>query len=135
MGSRPAYSTGPIRPGSRCTSRPIRPIGFEEDGAIWCVNIVETNKQLARPLKRRLEQTSARVFTSGMLNEEVASLGEFDRLSDHPFVAFLEPPSLDARIVNQVGLFSVMSDPSLALDQWLPEEKRRLSARSSFPLS
>jgi len=94
---------------------------FDQDGAIWCVNIVETNKQLARPLKQRLEQTSARVFTSGILNEEVASLTDFDRLSDHPFVAFLEPPSLDARIVNQVGLFSVMSDPSMALDDWLPD--------------
>lgn len=100
---------------------------FDRDGAIWCINKNETNKLLARPLKQQLEQAGARVFTSGMLNQEVATLDEFDRLSNHPFVLFLEPPSLDARIVNQAGLFSVMSDPTVALDQWLPDPSGQTS--------
>jgi hypothetical protein len=44
-------------------------------------------------------------------------------------VIFFEPPSLDARIVNQFALFSVMSSPTGRLDRWLahyPELCRRI---------
>ena len=44
---------------------------------------------------------------------------EFDSLSREPFVAFLEPPSLDDRIVNQFALFSLMSSARAGLDSWL----------------
>ena len=32
---------------------------------------------------------------------------------------FLEPPSLDERIINQYALFSLMSNPNALLDEWL----------------
>jgi hypothetical protein len=47
------------------------------------------------------------------------SLRAFDRLGRRPFVVFLEPPSLDPRIVNQFALFSLMSSPRATLDEWL----------------
>ena len=47
------------------------------------------------------------------------SLENFDRLGE--FVVFFEPPSLDERIVNQSALFSVMSDPTARLDDWLED--------------
>ena len=96
---------------------------FESDAIIWCVNFVETNKQLPPRLRRRLETTDARVFTTRMLHEEVRSLDEYDVLTDNPFVVFLEPPSLDSRIVNQNALFSILSDPDLAMDQWLARDR------------
>ncbi|HSO20563.1 MAG TPA: FRG domain-containing protein, partial [Desulfosarcina sp.] len=34
-------------------------------------------------------------------------------------VLFFEPPSIDARIVNQFAFFSVMSSPTAQLDRWL----------------
>ena len=40
-------------------------------------------------------------------------------LAKEPFVVFLDPPSLDERIVNQFALFSLLSGPDLALDDWL----------------
>ena len=46
-------------------------------------------------------------------------LAEFDALADEPFVAFLEPPSLDERIINQFALFSLLSGPSTRFDTWL----------------
>src|SRR5581483_5093916 len=43
----------------------------------------------------------------------------FDRLARSPFVVFMEPPSLDPRIVNQFALFSLMSSARASLDDWL----------------
>jgi hypothetical protein len=63
------------------------------------------------------------------------SLREFDRLARSPFVVFLEPPSLDPRIVNQFALFSLMSGPDSTLDRWLdahPELAQRVIVRASI---
>lgn len=98
-----------------CTNHTER---YAADGAIWCVNFVATNRHLPTGLMGCLRDASARVFTTRMLHEEVNTLDAFDHQRDNPFVVFLEPPSLDARIVNQSGLFSVMSDPRLPMDQW-----------------
>jgi hypothetical protein len=59
------------------------------------------------------------VFTAEMLSRGADSLQAFDRLAPEPFVVFLEPPSLDDRIVNQFALFSLLSDVSVPLDSWL----------------
>ena len=37
-------------------------------------------------------------------------------------VAFLEPPSLDERIINQAALFSLMSNAAATLDEWLARQ-------------
>ena len=46
-----------------------------------------------------------------------------------PFALFFEPPSIDDRIVNQFALFSIMSDPTARMDEWLvsyPDIWRRI---------
>jgi hypothetical protein len=93
------------------------------DGAIWCVNFVATNENLSATLQQRLSDTGARVFTTSMLASDVHTLEEFDRQEDSPFVVFIEPPSLDSRIVNQYGLFSMVSDPCTTLDDWLLQRR------------
>ncbi len=50
---------------------------------------------------------------------EFPSLRSFDALGRDPFVIFIEPPSLDARILNQFALFSLMPTASARLDHWL----------------
>jgi hypothetical protein len=95
---------------------------------VWCVNFVEANKRLPRRLRSILEQEHSQTFTIDMLSE-FASLRTFDALGRHPFVIFLEPPSLDIRILNQFALFSMMPSPSARLDEWLeghPELCRRV---------
>ena len=55
-----------------------------------------------------------------MVDAAAASLAELDALAeDDDFVVFLEPPSLDERIVNQYALFSLMSSAQARLDEWL----------------
>jgi FRG domain len=94
---------------------------FDFDGVIWAVDFVRTNELLPDVLKKILAEEGSDVFTAEMLARVVASLSQFDRLSNQPFVAFFEPPSLDDRIVNQYALFSLVSDPLLNLDAWLSE--------------
>jgi hypothetical protein len=53
-----------------------------------------------------------------MLDRVARDLHEFDALGGD-FVVFVEPPSFDERIVNQYALFSLASDPGLALGDWL----------------
>ncbi|PZR97970.1 MAG: FRG domain-containing protein [Chloroflexi bacterium] len=101
---------------------------YDVDGIIWAVDYLKTNTLLPRKLRQVLEQEGSHVFTADMLSKAAGSLKEFDSLSRDPFVAFFEPPSLDARIVNQYALFSLVSSPATELDDWLqqhPETFRR----------
>jgi FRG domain len=102
---------------------------YHRDGVIWCVDYVRTAALLPAALREILDDEGANVFTAEMLNRGAATLEEFDALDDDQFVVFLEPPSLDDRIVNQYALFATMSSPSGVLDAWLaghPELCRRI---------
>ncbi len=52
--------------------------------------------------------------------------------SREPFLAFLDPPSLDQRIVNQFSLFSLMSGAAHGLHSWL-DGNRDLARRIRIP--
>lgn len=95
------------------------PAHSDRDGAVWCVNYVRTNESLPPALSELREAEGADVFTAEMLARAATTLPEYDALSDEPFIAFFEPPSLDERIVNQFALFSLLSDPATAADEWL----------------
>jgi hypothetical protein len=92
---------------------------FGDDGILWCVDIIKAKQFLPDRLRKELDEEGANVFTADMLGRVAATLKEFDRLARQPFVAFFEPPSLDQRIVNQFALFSLMSSPTAALDEWV----------------
>jgi hypothetical protein len=76
---------------------------YDCDGVIWCMNFVKTNQLLPGKLQAILKQEGSSAFTVEMLSEAAKTLEE----------------SLDDRIVNQYALFSLMSNPSADLDQWL----------------
>ena len=92
---------------------------FDRDGVIWCVDYIKTRQLLPRKLRDILEQEDTNIFTAEMLSQAARSLSEFDDLSKDDYVVFIEPPSLDDRIVNQYALFSLMSSPSANLEEWL----------------
>jgi FRG domain len=94
---------------------------FGLDGVVWCVDYVKSNKLLPYALKALLEREDSNIFTAEMLSEVATTLRDFDDLAETEFVAFIEPPSLDDRIVNQYALFSLMSSPTAHLDKWLTD--------------
>lgn len=88
---------------------------YDKDGVIWAVDVVKAIDYLPRDFREILKDESAFLFSIEMLDRLVASLREFDELSkDGEFVLFFEPPSLDARIINQGAIMSAM--PGAALD-------------------
>ena len=72
-------------------------------------------------LRNLLAEEGAYAFTAEMLGRVAATLHEFDALASTECVAFFEPPSLEARIVNQFALFSLTSSPLMQLDTWLEQ--------------
>ena len=94
------------------------------DGAIiWCVDCVKMKKHLPGKLQKLLHGEESDVLTVEMLDLAAPTLAAFERLSQKPFIAFFEPPSLDDRIVNQAALFSVTSRADISLSEWLQEHK------------
>ena len=96
---------------------------FGMDGAIWCVNYRKLKSHLPPPLQELLREEGADVFTTELLGRGAESLSALDRLAPEPFALFLEPPSLDDRIVNQFALFALMSGAQARLDAWLAERE------------
>ncbi|MDQ4076008.1 MAG: FRG domain-containing protein [Chloroflexota bacterium] len=94
---------------------------YNEDAVIWCVNYEESTDYLPEKLSRILREEEAHVFTVEMLQQGAATFEELTNLADRAFIVFLEPPSLDERIVNQFALFALISDATLGLEEWLSE--------------
>jgi hypothetical protein len=110
------------------------PAFFDRDGVVWCVDFVAANRLLPARLKRLLRAEGSDTFTVEMLSE-FKTLRAFDALARNPFVVFLEPPAVDRRILNQFALFSLMSDPTATLDDWVrahPELCRRVLVPASL---
>jgi hypothetical protein len=107
---------------------------YDVDGVIWCVDYLKTNEHLPSELKALLKKEGSDVFTAEMLSHAAVSLQDFEKLSPERFVVFLEPPSLDDRIINQFALFCLMSSPTARLDEWLAE-KPDLFRRVVIPAS
>jgi hypothetical protein len=92
---------------------------FDTDGVIWQVDFVKVNRLAPEPLNALLTNEKCNAFTVEMLETEFLSLQKFDEKIGKGQVLFFEPPSLDERIVNQFALFSIMTDATSILDEWL----------------
>ncbi|UWQ24122.1 FRG domain-containing protein [Leisingera aquaemixtae] len=114
---------------------------MDVDGAVWMVHIRKTHEKLPPNLAEHLKAEGSYVFSTKMLEDfsqdsierekgegEIANsfrqstickVSDLRRLSNDPFAIFFEPPSVDGRVVNQYALFSVLSDPEIAFDDWL----------------
>lgn len=105
---------------------------FDRDGVIWRIDRPRITALLPPGVRDIAAGEDAAIFTVDMLDQVAPTLQAFDALAESPFVVFLEPPSLDERIVNQFALFSLISDPRARLDRWLTEHPG-LSQRIVIP--
>jgi hypothetical protein len=95
---------------------------YSKDAAIWRINIPEVKKLLPDDLRDVLYHASADLFSVEMLESNIPTLENLDAWRPgEPFIIFFEPPSLDARIINQGAILSVMPGPRLILTEFLKE--------------
>jgi hypothetical protein len=92
---------------------------FDEDGVVWCVDYHGAKRLLPPRLRDVLERESSDVFTPELLADNVESLEELRSISDTPALVFLEPPSLDRRIVTQYALFSLLTHAEAEMADWI----------------
>ncbi len=97
---------------------------FHTDGVIWCLNYVRLNQFLPEKLKRVISKEESNTFTTEMLASVCSSLEALDNIHNEDYLIFLEPPSLDNRIINQFALFSMLSNPTTLLDDWLKKHEQ-----------
>lgn len=106
-----------------------RRTAMDVDGEVWMVDLVRVHEALPPRLADMLREEGSQVFTGELLSRAAESMEDLAGLADEPFMLFLEPPSLDDRIINQAALFSFMSRPDTPLDRWLstrPDAWRRV---------
>jgi hypothetical protein len=94
------------------------PDDYARDGVVWCVDFVRANTLLPERLRGILDDEGSDTFTADML-AAFPTLREFDTLARESFLLFIEPPALDARILNQSALFSLMPSSTASLHDWL----------------
>ncbi len=105
---------------------------MDQDAVVWCVNFEAAHQLLPVTLLDSLRSEGSNVFTVDMLRKAANDLASFDALSADSVALFFEPPSLDARIVNQFALFSLMSNPVAHFEDWLNEHPH-LGSRVIIP--
>lgn len=108
---------------------------YNIDGCIWMVNFLDAQNFLPINLREKLEEFGGYVFTTTLLSSSIEKLKDLKHHYDEVFPVFMEPPSIDDRIVNQYALFSFMSDPACSLDDWLknhPELVRKIIIPADF---
>jgi hypothetical protein len=105
----------------------------DTDAAIWCVNVGAAHHDLPNRLKDFLIEANTYTFPASIMTTVAQDLQELESLAQGDFVMFIEPPSIDSRIVNQFALFSMMSTQRGRLDHWLQPRAVRYSA-DRFPL-
>jgi hypothetical protein len=91
-----------------------------EEAILWAVDVAAAHSLLPASLRDDLDREGMLLATTGLLGAhapEIHELQEYER--DAPFALFFEPPSLDERIVNQAAVLSVISDPKVAMEEWL----------------
>jgi len=98
-------------------------VRVDGDPVVWCINYVKAHELLPTRLRALLRKEGSNVFNVELLGSYAPRLSQFDRLvgqrAKAPCILFLEPPSLDDRIINQFGVFSLMSSPTIQIKDWL----------------
>ena len=88
---------------------------YQRDGVIWCADVDKINEHLPEALRACLTKRHTSIFTMGMLDKIGSSYAALNEFSDEPYAFFFEPASTVNRIANQYALFSLTTDPAIAI--------------------
>ena len=89
---------------------------FKEDGVVWALNYQDALNYVPAEFMTLHKAEGSYVFTAEMLDKVASSLEQLEQLKKDEYAVFFEPPSIDDRIVNQFGLFSMMSKTDQEID-------------------
>lgn len=92
----------------------------QHDGQIWKVDINEINELLPNDYKAMLDDQDAYLFTDDMFKD--VSLKKYDQAMGDSAMAFMEPPSIDQRIINQYACFAVVPSGIKDLEQFFTDK-------------
>jgi hypothetical protein len=91
-----------------------------DPGVIWCVRRKETIQLLPEDARTILAGKRENIFSLENLAVWVKSVEAFDSQA-RGMLIWLEPPSLDARIVNQYSFFSALGSLDHPIDWWVDQ--------------
>ncbi|WP_199088536.1 FRG domain-containing protein [Bosea sp. ASV33] len=97
---------------------------FGHDSAVWKVNFAEVHELLQEEHKQKLNALGSQIFSADVLADTIRDIDVLSskHSSNFDIAVFFEPPAIDDRIVNQFAYFSALSDPYLAMDDWLNKQ-------------
>ena len=104
---------------------------FDIDGVIWALKYEALSDFYPTALKEIQNKVGSNSFTTEMLNMAYKNVHDLSEEAEE-FVVPFEPPSLDARIVNQYAIFTFMSHSTSLLNEWLID-KPHLYFRVKIP--
>ncbi len=94
----------------------------QHDSMVWRIDMHELHELL--PVQYREVMRDRTVFTVDMLGQVTNSLRQYDEdMGDHAMVV-IEPPSINARIVNQYSFFSVIPSGMTDVEQFLDKNTK-----------
>lgn len=103
----------------------------DADAAVWVVDYAALNRAAPAPLAPALAAAGGNSFTTVALSA-AGGLDAFARLSPEPFVVMFEPPSMDARVVNQYAALSVANAADADVEALLTAHAPALARRVVF---
>ncbi len=89
---------------------------YDKDGVIWCADVDGINRMLPPALKEKLDERQTSIFTMDMLDRIGSSYEALNAFSPAPYAFFFEPASTVNRIANQYALFSLTTNPAVAIN-------------------
>lgn len=96
---------------------------MDKDGAVYSIDVEKSLDILPNKLMEELKKENhPNLFTIDILKN--FKLEDIENISSDPFYLFFEPESMDPRIINQYGFFSIVNKKNgYTIDEILEERK------------
>lgn len=102
-------------------------ISSSDNGVVWCTRYTDAKEHMPMKLKKYLDEFNINSYSVDTLFEQMYNKKKSDQLKNletlqekvGEFAIFLEPHSIDSRIVNQFAMFMFMSNANADIESWM----------------